>query len=444
MLVKSGACNLDRQPGIDLYGLIGEMFPINRSLTGEGVRKTLAIVARHIDITIHEIATGTAVLDWHVPMEWNIRSGTIKALDGRCLVDFADNNLHILGYSKPVSGVFSRAELARHIFTLPEQPDLIPYRTGYYADDWGFCLPDRLWQAMMDESYRVEIDSELSPGSMTYGEFFVPGETRSEVLITSHVCHPSLANDNLSGNAIMTALAKRQAERRGRLGYRFLFLPATIGAIAWLARNETILDRIEHGLVLTCLGDDGPFHYKQSRRGAAIDRAVAHVLKHSGEPNEVIAFNPYGYDERQFCSPGFNLPVGCLMRGVHGKFPEYHTSADNMDFVKPEALNRSYAMIETLLDLLDRNCAYQRIDGRGEPQLGRRGLYRAIAGQREGGSATQMDLLWFLNLADGTHSLLETAIRADVPFARVEAAARLSLDSGLVRLVTSEGDEASA
>jgi aminopeptidase-like protein len=444
MLVKSGACNLDRQPGIDVYGLIGEMFPINRSLTGEGVRKTLAIVARHIDITIHEIATGTAVLDWHVPMEWNIRSGTIKTLDGRCLVDFADNNLHILGYSKPVSGVLSRAELARHIFTLPEQPDLIPYRTGYYADDWGFCLPDRLWQGMMDESYHVEIDSELSPGSMTYGEFFVPGETGSEVLITSHVCHPSLANDNLSGNAIMTALAKRQAERRGRLGYRFLFLPATVGAITWLARNETILDRIEHGLVLTCLGDDGPFHYKQSRRGAAIDQAVAHVLKHSGEPHEVIAFDPYGYDERQFCSPGFNLPVGCLMRGVHGKFPEYHTSADNMDFVKPEALDRSYAMVEALLDLLDRNCAYQRIDGRGEPQLGKRGLYRAIAGQREAGGATQMDLLWFLNLADGTHSLLEMAIRADVPFARLEAAARLSLDSGLVRLVTSGDGDATA
>jgi aminopeptidase-like protein len=439
MLVKSAACDLDRQPGIDVYGLIREMFPINRSLTGEGVRKTLAIVARHIDITLHEIATGTAVLDWHVPMEWNIRSGTIKALDGRCLVDFAENNLHVLGYSKPVSGVFSRSELARHVFTLPEQPDLIPYRTGYYADDWGFCLPDRRWQGMMDEFYRVEIDSELSPGSMTYGEFFVPGETRSEVLITSHVCHPSLANDNLSGNAIMTALAKRQAKRRGRLGYRFLFLPATIGAITWLARNETILDRIEHGLVLTCLGDDGPFHYKQSRKGATIDQAVAHVLKHRGEPHGLMPFNPYGYDERQFCSPGFNLPVGCLMRGVHGTFIEYHTSADNLDFVKPEALDRSYAILEELLDLLDKNRTYERVDGRGEPQLGRRGMYRAIAGQREAGGATQMDLLWLLNLADGQHSLLDMAIRADVPFAGLEAAARLALDAGLIRLVVPDG-----
>jgi aminopeptidase-like protein len=435
MPVKSEASALDRRPRIDLYDMIGEMFPLNRSLTGAGVRKTLGIVARHIGLEIHEVESGTAVLDWHVPMEWNIRSGTIKTLDGRCLIDFAQHNLHVMGYSKPVSGVFSRAELARRVHTLPDQPDLIPYRTGYYADDWGFCLPDRLWQSMTDESYRVDVDSDLSPGSMTYGEFFVPGETRHEVLITCHVCHPSLANDNLSGIAILTALARRQSERRGRLGYRFLFLPATIGAITWLARNEARADRIEHGLVLTCLGDGGPFHYKQSRKGATIDRAVAHVLKHSGEPHEVMPFNPYGYDERQFCSPGFDLSVGCLMRGVHGTFPEYHTSADNLDFVKPEALDRSYAVLEAVLDLLDGNCTYQRVDGRGEPQLGRRGLYRAIAGQREAGGATQMDLLWFLNLADGRHSLLDMAIRADVPFARLEAAARLALDAGLVRLV---------
>jgi len=436
MSVRSEASALERRPGIDLHGMIGEMFPINRSLTGAGVRETLAIVARHIGLAIHEVETGTAVLDWHVPMEWNIKGATIKTLDGRCLVDFAEHNLHVMGYSRPVHGVLSRAELARHVQTLPGQPDLIPYRTGYYADDWGFCLRDRLWQSMTDEAYRVDIDSELSPGSMSYGEFFVPGETDSEVLITCHVCHPSLANDNLSGIAIATALAMRRAGQRGRLGYRFLFLPATIGAITWLARNEAMLDGIEHGLVLTCLGDNGSFHYKQSRKeGATIDRAVAHVLKHAGEPHEIMPFNPYGYDERQFCSPGFDLPVGCLMRGVHGTFPEYHTSADNLDFVKPEALDRSYAILDTLLDLLNGNCIYQRVDGRGEPQLGKRGLYRAIAGQREAGGASQMDLLWFLNLADGRHSLLDMAIRADVPFARLAAAARLALEADLVRPV---------
>ena len=423
----------DGSPSLDLHGLVRELFPINRSLTGSGVRQTLGIVARYIGLEIREVKTGTAVLDWHVPMEWNIRSGSITSMDGRCLVDFAANNLHVLGYSKPVRGVFSRAELAQHVHTLPAQPDLIPYRTGYYADDWGFCMRHNLWQSMMDDHYRVEIDSDISPGSLTYGEFFLPGETSDEVLITCHVCHPSLANDNLSGISVMTALAMRQAGRRGRLSYRFLFLPATIGAITWLDRNEARLDRIKHGLVLTCLGDPAGFHYKQSRSGAAtIDRAVSHVLRHSSHPYEILPFNPYGYDERQFCSPGFDLPVGCLMRSVHGTFPEYHTSADNLDFVKPEALGQSYATIGAIFDLLDNNRIYRRVDGRGEPQLGRRGLYRAVAGQREAGGATQMDLLWFLNLADGNYSLLDMAIRADVPFARLEAAAQLALEASLV------------
>ncbi|GLH79947.1 aminopeptidase [Bradyrhizobium sp. SSBR45G] len=429
MTSPSGA----RVPEIDLHALATELFPINRSLTGDGVRETLAVVARHVGLDIHEVPTGTPVLDWHVPSEWNIRRASIATMSGRRLVDFADNNLHVMGYSKPVQAVLSRAELARHVHTLPDQPDLIPYRTGYYADDWGFCLPDRLWQEMTDDSYRVDIDSELSHGALTYGELFVPGRTNKEVLITCHICHPSLANDNLSGISIATALAMRQARQTRRLGYRFLFLPATIGALAWLDRNESRVDRVEHGLVLTCLGDSSGFHYKQSRKGAPIDRAVMHVLKHSGHRHESLPFSPYGYDERQFCSPGFDLPVGCLMRGVHGTFPEYHTSADNLDFIKPECLDESYAVIEQVLDLLDGDLLYERLDGRGEPQLGRRGLYRAIAGQREAGGATQMDLLWVLNLADGKHSLLDMAIRADVPFARIEAAAGLALEAGLIR-----------
>ena len=392
----------DRQPAIDLHGLVRELFPINRSLTGAGVRETLQIVAQHIDLAINEVATGTAVLDWHVPMEWNIRSGTITSMSGRRLVDFADNNLHVLGYSKPVSAVLSRGELAQHVHTLPDQPDLIPYRTGYFADNWGFCLPHNLWQSMTDDAYRVEIDSDIAPGSLTYGELFVPGETPHEVLLTCHICHPSLADDNLSGIAIATALAMRQAApSRGGWDTAFSFFrPRSGPSRGWTATSRR-LDTIKHGLVLTCLGDANAFHYKQSRSGAIIDRAVAHVLRHSGHPYEVMPFNPYGYDERQFCSPAFDLPVGCLMRGVHGTFPEYHTSADNLDFVTSEALGQSYAMIETLLDLLDGDRTYRRVDGRGEPQLGRRGLYRAIAGQREAGGATQMDLLWFLNLADG-------------------------------------------
>ena len=432
---RMGVSTSEEGPPIDLHGLVRELFPINRSLTGAGVRETLAILARHIELEVREVPSGTAVLDWQVPLEWNIRSATIRALDGRCLVNFADNNLHVVGYSKPIHEEVSRDELAQHVHTLPDQPDLIPYRTGYFADDWGFCMPDNLWRTMEDESYRIDIDSDLSPGSLSYGELFLPGELPEEVLITAHVCHPSLANDNLSGIAVAVALAIRQAQRQRRLGCRFLFIPATIGAITWLARNESDLHRIRHGLVLTCVGDSGRFHYKQSRSGASTDRAVAHVLRHSGHPHEIIAFNPYGYDERQFCSPAFDLPMGCLMRSVHGTFPEYHTSADNPGFVKSEALDQSYEVMATLLDLLDANRTYARTDGRGEPQLGRRGLYRAIAGQKEAGGASQMDLLWVLNLADGKHSLLEIADRADTPFDRIQKAARLALDAELIREV---------
>ena len=430
-----GVSNSEEVPPIDLHGLVRELFPINRSLTGAGVRETLAILARYIQLEVTEVPSGTAVLDWQVPLEWNIRSATIRALDGRYLVNFADNNLHIVSYSKPIHKEVSRAELAQHVHTLPDQPELIPYRTGYFADDWGFCMPDNLWRTMQDESYRIDIDSDLSPGSLTYGELFLPGQLPEEVLITAHVCHPSLANDNLSGIAVALALAMRQARLPRRLGYRFLFIPATIGAITWLARNEGHLAKIRYGLVLTCVGDAGQFHYKRSRSGASIDSAVAHVLRHSGHSHEIVPFNPYGYDERQFCSPAFDLPLGCLMRSVHGTFPEYHTSADNCDFVKPEALDQSYEVVATLLDLLDANWTYVRTDGRGEPQLGRRGLYRAIAGQKEAGGASQMDLLWLLNLADGNYSLLEMAERAGIPFGRLQKAVRLALDADLIREV---------
>lgn len=422
-------------PLIDLHGLVRELFPINRSLTGSGVRETLAVLARYVAIETREVPSGTAVLDWQVPPEWNIRSATIRTRDGRCLVDFAENNLHVVGYSKPIHREMSRAELAQHVHTLPDQPELIPYRTGYFADDWGFCISDNLWRTMRDESYRVDIDSDLSQGALTYGELSLPGQLSDEVLITAHICHPSLANDNLSGIAVATALAMRQSRRTRRLGLRCLFIPATIGAITWLARNESQLDRIRHGLVLTCIGDPGPFHFKRSRIGAPIDKAVAHLLRHSGYEHEIMSFSPYGYDERQFCSPGFNLPVGCLMRSVHGTFPEYHTSADNIDFVKAEALNQSYALIAGVLDLLDNNLTYARTDGRGEPQLGRRGLYRAIAGQKQAGGASEMDLLWLLNLADGEHSLLDIAERADISFWRILAAVRLALDAQLIREV---------
>jgi aminopeptidase-like protein len=420
-------------PPIDLHGLVRKLFPFTRSLTGEGVRQTLRTVQSLIPLEIVEVPSGTPVLDWEVPDEWTFRRATISHLNGQVLVDTQVNNLHVVGYSQPVHGVMTRDELARHVHTLPDRPDAIPYRTGYYANSWGFCLSHRQWQSMDDASYRVDIDSQLAPGHLSYGEYFLPGSEPGEILISVHVCHPSLADDNLSGIAIATGLAMCEAARsERRLGIRFLYLPATIGPITWLDRNQDRVGSIRHGLVLTCLGDPGPFHYKQSRSGAAIDRAVAHVLEHGSVAHEVLPFSPYGYDERQYCSPGFDLPVGCLMRGVHGTFPQYHTSDDNLDFVTPAALDESFAMVAAIVDLLQDNRTLMRVDGRGEPQLGRRGLYRAIAGQSDGGGATQLDLLWVLNLADGRHTLLDMAARAKVPFTRLVAAARLALDAQLV------------
>jgi aminopeptidase-like protein len=428
-----GRC-LNHALGESLHAFIRELYPLCRSISGEGLRQTLRLIQNRIPITVHEVPTGTPVLDWDIPNEWNIRGARIETADGRTIMDFRDHSLHVVNYSGPIDAVVTRAELARHVHTLPDQPDLIPYRTGYFSNDWGFCLSHKQWQSMRDDHYRVVIDSTLAPGSVSYGELFIPGVESGEVLISVHCCHPSLANDNLTGIAIATELARFVSQqKRRRLGYRFLFIPGTIGSIAWLARNEAAVKRIRHGLILTCLGDAGAFHYKQSRQGIAIvDRAAAHVLRHSGQPFEVLPFSPYGYDERQFCSPAYDLPVGCFMRSPNGSFPEYHTSADNLDFVSPAALDDSFQRLCDILGLLDTNAVYRRVDGRGEPQLGRRGLYRAISGQKEAGGVTQMALLWVLNLADGHHSLLDMAERADMPYADIRAAAELALTADLI------------
>lgn len=421
--------------GAALHGIVRDLFPLARSITGDGLRETLRRVGRFVPLTMQEVATGTPALDWEIPQEWNIRAARIEALDGTVLVDFAQSNLHVVGYSTPLDRVVPRDELASHVHTLPDQPSLIPYRTGYYAQDWGFCLAHETWERMTDTAYRVVIDSSLAPGSLTYAEAVIEGDSPDEVLISVHCCHPSLANDNLSGIAVAIGLARHLAATPRRLTYRFLFIPATIGSLAWLSRNEEMLARIRHGLVLTCLGDPGHFHYKQSRRGTAvIDHAVVQVLAERGEPHTILPFSPYGYDERQYCSPGYDLPVGCFMRSPNGTFPEYHTSADNVDFVTPDALAGSLSALIDLMSVLDANETFVRVDGRGEPQLGRRGLYRAISGQKEAGGTSQLALLWVLNLADGRHSLLDMAERAGLPFRQLKLAADLAREADLIRV----------
>ena len=413
--------------GEELYKLVAELYPICRSITGDGVRRTLEIVDREIGgLEVSEVPTGTQVLDWTVPREWNVRDAWVANAAGERVIDFQASNLHLVSYSVPVRATMSLAELKQHLFVLPDQPDWVPYRTSYYAERWGFCASKRVVDSLPEGDYEVCVDSTLADGHLTYGERLVEGRTSDEVLVSCHVCHPSLANDNLSGIAVATRLATMLAAARPRYSYRFLFVPGTIGSITWLARNEDRLDRVRHGLVLACVGDPGGFTYKRSRRGdAEIDRTVAHVLERSGRAHRIGDFTPYGYDERQYCSPGFDLPVGCLSRSSYASYPEYHTSADDLDLVRPEHLQDSLDTCWELVQVLEGNRRYLNLAPKGEPQLGKRGLYGSIGG-RSDAEERQMAMLWVLNLSDGAHSLLDVAERAGLPFALVaEAAADL-------------------
>ena len=409
--------------GNDLYNLVEKLYPICRSITGDGVRETLKILEKHIPLTTHEVPTGTQVFDWTVPKEWNIRDAYIKNGKGEKIVDFSSSNLHVMSYSIPVRKTLSLEKLQPHLFSLPEHPEWIPYRTSYHDEQWGFCLTHTQLLELRDEEYEVCIDSSLENGALSYGEYYLKGEIADEVLISCHICHPSLCNDNLSGIAVATFLAKYLATQTRRYSYRFVFLPATIGPITWLCLNEAQVEKIKHGLVLALLGDPGQTTYKKSRQGdVEVDRIVTHVLQHSGNPYTILDFSPYGYDERQYCSPGFNLPVGCLMRTPNGCFPEYHTSADNLEFVLPASLADSWEKCRYVMETLEGNRTYINQNPKCEPQLGRRGLYRTISGQAERGQQ-EMAILWVLNLSDGKHSLLDIAERAAMPFPFIKAAA---------------------
>lgn len=418
--------------GESIHSLAAEIFPICRSITGDGVRETLGILSNHIPIQMHEVASGTPVFDWVVPREWNIRDAYVKTSDGTKIIDFAQSNLHVLNYSVPVRGHVGLDELNAHLYSLPDQPDAIPYRTSYYAEDWGFCVTHRQREAFKDDTYEVVIDSELKDGSLTWGEYLHEGETAEEVLLSAHICHPSLANDNCSGLALLTYLAKQLKTIRTRHSYRFLYAPGTIGAITWLATRNDEVQRIKHGLVLSCVGDSGNPSYKRSRRGnAVIDRAVAHVLAGRAQPGTVHDFSPYGYDERQFCSPGLNLPVGLFQRSRFGKFPEYHTSADNLEFIGPESLADSYKTILNVIEIIENDRKFVNLNPICEPQLGRRGLYGSIGGNKNAPDR-HMAMLWVLNLSDGSNSLLSIAERAQLPFIRVLEAARLLVGAQLL------------
>lgn len=409
--------------GSALYRIVGDLFPICRSITGDGVRETLNRLRVHVDLTLHETLSGTPVFDWTVPDEWNIRDAYIMNTRGERVLDFRRCNLHVVSYSVPVRARMTLEELKKHIHTLPDTPDWIPYRTSYYQRDWGFCMAHRELLALSDPEYDVCVDSTIEPGRLTYGEFRIQGETDDEILISSHCCHPSLANDNLSGMAVAAALAGKLSRLSLRYSYRFLWAPGTIGAITWLATNESVIPRIRHGLVLSCLGDSGGFSYKRSRRGdAEIDHAVEHVLKHSGKSCRIVDYSPYGYDERQYCSPGFNLPVGAFTRTPNGKYPEYHTSADDLSLVSRVSLSESLFRLIEITSVLENNRTYLNVNAKCEPQLGRRGLYQALGGNKDR-SNLETAVLWVLNLSDGNHSLLDISRRSQLSFIDIHHAA---------------------
>jgi aminopeptidase-like protein len=419
-----------------MHALATELFPIFRGMTGAGVRETLTRLGRILPLAMREVPSGTRVFDWQIPREWEFRDAYIKEPGGPRVVDWRDSNLHVVNHSAPVDARLRWSELKEHLFTLPEHPDWIPYRTTYFQDDWGFCLSHRqfeeLGQRGDDQAYDVRIDATFKDGSLTYGELRLPGRVEDEILVSSHVCHPSLANDNLSGIAVATRLAQYVSARENHYSYRFLFAPATLGAIAWLHANQETVDRIKHGLVLALLGDAGASTYKRSRRGnAEIDRAVAHVLEHCGRPHTIMDFEPVGYDERQFCSPGFDLPVGVLMRTPNGQYPEYHTSADDLELIRPEHLADSWARCVETLRVLENNATYRNRNPHGEPQLGRRGAFRGYGRSGEG-AVLQQAMLWVLNLSDGSNTLLDVAERSGLRFGRVRQAADRLLELELI------------
>ncbi len=415
--------------GRRLHDFAARLYPICRSITGDGVRQTLALIKARIPLVVREVPTGTRAFDWEIPDEWNVEDAAVIDADGRRVVDFQRHNLHLVSYSEPIAKTLSLRELSSRLHVLPEHPDWIPYRTSYYQRDWGFCMSARARAALREGKYRVEIKTSLAPGALTYGELAIPGRTREEVLLFTHVCHPSLANDNTSGMAVATALAEWIAKEPRRFTYRFVFAPGTIGSLTWLKLNETRLSRVRHGLVLGLLGDPAPLCYKRSRRETAeIDAVAAHVLEPAGR---VIPFSPYGYDERQLCSPGFDLPVGRLTRAVNGGYPEYHSSADDLTLITPGALQGSLEACENIVQTLEGNGHYVNLNPKGEPRLGKRGLYGTLGG----GDPAEREhaRLWVLNQSDGAHSLLDISRRSGLAFPAIRAAAHELEQARLLR-----------
>lgn len=424
-----------------MHDLLRKLYPICRSITGDGVRETLAILGKIVPLNVSEIASGTQVFDWTVPDEWNVHAAWIKDPSGKTIVDFAEHNLHLVSYSIPIQAKLTLKDLQPHLHSDSAHPERIPYRTSYYTRNWGFCLPHAQRERLPDGEYEVYIDTTLEPGGLSYAECVIPGASNEEILIYSHCCHPSLANDNLAGLVVNTHLADRLSRQENHYTYRFVFGPGTIGSISWLAQNESQLPQIAAGLVSVLLGGEHSFTYKTTRSGnEVIDDVVRYVLEESGIEHRIVDFDPYGYDERQFNSPGISLPVGRLTRAPNGGFDEYHSSADNPAFVSEESLQESLSLLLEIIAVLDANRRYVNLQPKCEPQLGRRGLYAAIGGDNVG--KKELAMLWLLNQSDGTSSLLDIARASGLPFDVCKETAKLLQQASLLGDVRSASQSA--
>lgn len=409
--------------GKRIYNLIRTLLPIQRSICGEGSREVLKVIKKHLPIAERAVKTGSRVFDWTVPKEWQIRDAYIKDGRGKKIVDFKKSPLHVVSHSTAVNKKMSLSALKKHLFTLPDHPAWIPYRTSYYQENWGFCLAHRELRSLKAGKYEVHIDSELKAGHLDYGELLIKGKTKQEFLLSTYFCHPAMANDNQSGVALLTMLAKKISTMNPHYSYRVLFVPETIGSLAWLQKNQKQLKNIKHGLVVTCVGDKGMLTYKKSRQGdAEIDLVAEKVLAESGQKYRILDFYPMGSDERQYCSPAFNLPVGSLMRTPYGQYPEYHTSADNLSIISEQPLEETFKQYVKIIEAIDQSERYINRYPKGEAFLGGKNLYRNTGGRTITDAGV---IFWILNFSDGHHSLLDISIRSKLPLGRIRRAAAI-------------------